>query len=59
MKVKTNLKAGGYVQTAEDQAEQFFRKTDQALDEARQKIGQAASSVGHKISQVWNCAIRS
>ena len=59
MKVKTNLKAGGYVQSAENQAEQLFNKTDQFLDDTRQKISQATATAGQKIGQVWNCAIHS
>jgi hypothetical protein len=59
MKVKTNLKAGGYVQSAQDQSEQFFLKTDQFLDEASQKFGQAASATANKVGKVWNCAFQS
>jgi hypothetical protein len=56
MKVKTNLKAGGYTQLAQDQAEQFFQKTDQFLNDASQKFGQAASATANKINKVWRCA---
>jgi hypothetical protein len=59
MKVKTNLKAGGYLQPAQDQAEQFFQKTDQFLDEASQKIGQGASATAEKIGKVWRCSFQS
>jgi hypothetical protein len=59
MKVKTNLKAGGYMQSAQDQSEQFFQKTDQYLNDASQIINQAASVTANKIGKVWNCAFQS
>lgn len=59
MKVETDLRAGGYAMQAQDQAERFFQKTDSFLQEASQKIGQAASATAQKAGQVWNCAFQS
>jgi hypothetical protein len=59
MKVKTNLKAGGYMQTAQDQAEQYFQRTDQFLEDASRKIGQAATATADKIGKVWRCSFQS
>jgi ABC-type Fe3+-hydroxamate transport system substrate-binding protein len=58
MKVNTDLKAGGYVVQAQDQAERFFQKTDQFLNEAGQQLSQAASTTANKLGRVWNCAFQ-
>jgi hypothetical protein len=58
MKVETDLKAGGYVMQAQDQAEHFFQKTDQFLNEAGQQLSQAASNTANKLGRVWNCAFQ-
>jgi hypothetical protein len=59
MKVKTNLRAGGYMQSAQDQAEQLFQRADTFLDDASQKIGQAATATADKIGKVWRCSFQS
>jgi hypothetical protein len=58
MKVQTDVKAGGYVVQAQDQAERFFQKTDQVLRDAGQQLGQAASAAANKVGQVWTCAFK-
>jgi len=57
MKIKTNLKSGGYVAQAQDQAEQFFKNTDQFLQSAGEQIGQAVTATSSKLSRVWNCIL--
>jgi enamine deaminase RidA (YjgF/YER057c/UK114 family) len=58
MKIKSNLKAGGYVAQAQDQAEQFFKNTDQFLQNAGEQIGQTVNATVSKLGRVWNCVQR-
>ena len=57
MKVRTELHAGGYMQDAQDQADQFFQNTDQFLNQVAQKTGQLTGTIADKISRTWHCAI--
>jgi hypothetical protein len=57
MKVKTNLKSGGALQEAQDQAESFYNQTDAILNNAGQQIGKIAVVAGDKLGRVWRCAL--
>ena len=57
MQVKTNLRSGGAIQEAQDQAEFFYRKTDGLLNDVGQKIGQAAVVTADKLGRTWRCAL--
>ena len=57
MRVETNLKAGAVIQNAQDQAEQFFQKTDVFLEDASQKVGQAAGVAAQKLNRTWKCVL--
>lgn len=57
MKVRTQLKAGGYVENAQNQADKFFQDTDQFIDQVTQKAGQLTGAAADKLSRIWQCTI--
>lgn len=59
MQIRTNLKAGGVITEAQSQAEKVFDSLNQTLSDAADKVGQAASTAGRKLSNAWTCFLTS
>ena len=54
MKVKTNLKAGNVIASANQEAKQVFRTTGNFINEQNNQVKKLASGLSAKVGSLWN-----
>lgn len=54
MKVKTNLKAGNVIATANQEAQRVFRATGNFYNEQNNQVKKLASDLSAKVGSLWN-----
>lgn len=54
MKVKTNLKAGNVISTANQEAKQVFRATGNFYNEQNNQVKKLTSDLSARVGSLWN-----
>lgn len=54
MKVKTNLKAGNVISSANQEAKQVFRATGDFINEGNNQVKKLTSDLSAKVGGLWN-----